>query len=110
MTVAGSAAAALASDQIDPVTYAGVSLLIAVIISVYGYAKKSLNTSGAVAAIFVGFITFFSGYVYGLVLIAFFLSSSRITKVKSGKLPLFFYASALLSPPVTDRVCMCVCE
>ncbi len=53
--------------------------------AVYGWARKSLNGSGAVAAVLVGFITFYSGYVFGLVLISFFLSSSRITKVRSAE-------------------------
>jgi uncharacterized membrane protein len=71
------------SDLPDPRLYAAVSLVIAVFMSAYGYARKSLNRSGAVAAVLVGFITFYSGFVFGFVLIAFFLTSSRITKIKA---------------------------
>jgi len=49
--------------------------------SIYGYRKKSLNKSGAITAFFVGLICFTASIRFGVVLIAFFLSSSRITKV-----------------------------
>jgi uncharacterized membrane protein len=85
MSSDSAASPLIAVEPLDATAYAGVSLFIAVVMAAYGYSKRSLNTSGALAAVAVGFVTFYSGYVFGLVLIAFFLSSSRITKVKSGK-------------------------
>ncbi|KAF9425721.1 Transmembrane protein 19 [Entomortierella beljakovae] len=50
----------------------------------HGLSKKSLSKSGAIAATFVGLGTFFnSPYVFGTVLLTFYLSSSRLTKYKS---------------------------
>ncbi|KAF9377831.1 Transmembrane protein 19 [Mortierella sp. AD011] len=50
----------------------------------HGLSKKSLSSSGAVAATVVGLGTFTnSPYVFGTVLLTFFLSSSRLTKYKS---------------------------
>ncbi|KAI1317378.1 Transmembrane protein 19 [Mortierella claussenii] len=50
----------------------------------HGLTKKSLAPSGAIAATVVGMGTFTnSPYVFGSVLLTFFLSSSRLTKFKS---------------------------
>ncbi|KAG0366403.1 integral membrane protein DUF92-domain-containing protein [Gamsiella multidivaricata] len=50
----------------------------------HGLSKKSLAPSGALAATFVGLGTFTnSPYVFGSVLLTFYLSSSRLTKFKS---------------------------
>ena len=57
------------------------SLVIAAGMAFYGYRKKSLDVSGAVAAVLVGFVTFFSHAKFGLTLIIFFLTSSRLTKI-----------------------------
>jgi len=61
------------------------ALAIAIVMAGYGYAKRSLSKSGAVAAVVIGTLTFFSSMRFGIVLIAFFVSSSRITKVNSKK-------------------------
>ncbi|KAH7046401.1 integral membrane protein DUF92-domain-containing protein [Linnemannia elongata] len=50
----------------------------------HGLTKKSLAPSGALAATFVGIGTFTnSPYVFGSVLLTFYLSSSKLTKFKS---------------------------
>ncbi|ORX94317.1 DUF92-domain-containing protein [Basidiobolus meristosporus CBS 931.73] len=50
----------------------------------HGLAKKALSTSGLLAASFVGLITFSSDeYVFGVILLTFYLSSSRFTKLKA---------------------------
>ncbi|KAF9134622.1 Transmembrane protein 19 [Mortierella sp. 14UC] len=50
----------------------------------HGLTKKSLSHSGAVAATVVGLGTFTnSPYVFGTILLTFFLSSSKLTKFKS---------------------------
>lgn len=51
----------------------------------YGLAKKSLSRSGAAAAAVVGTLTFLSGPRFGLTLILFFLSSSRLTKMNAAR-------------------------
>jgi len=59
------------------------STLLALGIAYYGYNSRSLTFSGAVLGFLVGGITFFcGGSAYGIILIAFFLSSSRISKYK----------------------------
>lgn len=62
---------------------AGVALAVAVVLSLHGRRKKSLSPSGAAAAFAVGFISFLASLRFGLVLIAFYQSSSSLTKVKS---------------------------
>ena len=56
----------------------------------HGLTKKSLSTSGAIAATVVGLGTFTNTpYVFSTVLLTFFLSSSKMTKViLLSKLPL----------------------
>ena len=59
-----------------------VSLSAALYISLSGYAKKkSLNKSGAIAAFFTGFVNLFCSYRYGIILLAFYYSSSYLTRV-----------------------------
>eukprot|EP00892_Ulva_mutabilis_P009590 jgi/Ulvmu1/7002/UM033_0060.1 len=48
-----------------------------------GYAKKSLDLTGAIAAMEVGFATIFSSYAMGGILLAFFVTSSLLTRVSS---------------------------
>ena len=59
--------------------------IISLYIGLNGLKKKSLSTSGAISAIVVGFITFSLSVVVGIVLIAFFLSSSKLTKLGAEK-------------------------
>ena len=57
-----------------------VALCVAALLARRGIRKKSLSPAGAKAAFVVGFVSFFSSYRFGLTLIAFYLSSSRLTK------------------------------
>ena len=59
-------------------------LLIASALSYRGYYKsKSLSSSGALAALLVGTITFTANMTFGLVLIAFYLMGSVVTRIGS---------------------------
>eukprot|EP01080_Neovahlkampfia_damariscottae_P006361 gene6361-10367_t len=62
-----------------------VSVVISALITLHSYLKKksSLNLSGAIAAFFVGCITFHGGLYFTTILLVFFFSSSRLTKYKS---------------------------
>ena len=60
-----------------------LALLLATGLSWHGKRKKSLDDSGSAAAFFVGFISFAASYRFGAILIIFYLSSSRLTKLKS---------------------------
>lgn len=61
------------------------SLLFAVTLARSGLRKKSLSFSGSVAAFFVGAITMAYGFRFGATLVAFYLSSSKLTKYKSAR-------------------------
>lgn len=58
-----------------------VAVSLAFIISFRAYRKKSLSTSGAFAGFFVMALHFFVGYRFGAMLLAFFYSSSSLTKM-----------------------------
>ena len=62
-----------------------LAALLATAMSRHGYRKRSLNASGAALALVVGFVSCASSLSFGLTLIIFFLSSSRITKVGAKK-------------------------
>mmetsp|Transcript_24866 Transcript_24866/g.41431 ORF Transcript_24866/g.41431 Transcript_24866/m.41431 type:complete len:348 (-) Transcript_24866:92-1135(-) len=59
-----------------------LAILIAFALSYHGLKKKSLSASGASAAVFVGFSSFVCSYRFGLILILFYYSSSKLTKIK----------------------------
>ncbi len=59
-----------------------LALAVALLLSFHGLSKKSLNFSGATAAIFVGFLSFASSYRFGIILILFYYVSSKLTKYK----------------------------
>jgi uncharacterized membrane protein len=61
---------------------AAFALAIAVALAHRGHKKKSLDTTGAVAAFGVGFLSFLSTYRFGICLILFYQSSSSLTKYK----------------------------
>jgi uncharacterized membrane protein len=58
------------------------AVIIALALSISGKKKKSLSTSGALAAIFVGYVSFACSYRFGAILILFYYSSSKLTKLK----------------------------
>ena len=57
------------------------AFLVACYLSYRGLKKRSLSTSGAIAAWFAGFVTGVSGYRFMFTLITFYLSSSKLTKL-----------------------------
>lgn len=59
------------------------ALALSVLISVYGLKKRSLNLSGAIAAIVVGFVLTAANACFCVSLLAFFFTSSRLTKWRS---------------------------
>ncbi|KAJ0396892.1 hypothetical protein P43SY_000158 [Pythium insidiosum] len=60
-----------------------VAAFVALSMSRRGLRKRSLDRSGAAAAFAVGSISLGVGYRFGLVLIAFYFSGSKLTNVKS---------------------------
>ncbi|UZJ55362.1 hypothetical protein CBS101457_004682 [Exobasidium rhododendri] len=59
-----------------------LALLAALLLSLHGYRKGSLSSSGAVAAFFVGYLTLANPILaFGLTLLSFYLLGSRATKV-----------------------------
>jgi uncharacterized membrane protein len=57
------------------------SLAVALVIGWKGYTKSSLSPSGALSAIIIGWVTLWSSFRAGLVLLAFFFSSSFFTRL-----------------------------
>jgi uncharacterized membrane protein len=62
-----------------------VGFLLATGLSFHGLKKKSLNMSGAIAAFLVGFIAFAVSMRFGSILILFYYSSSKLTKLDEKK-------------------------
>ena len=60
-----------------------VAIVLAFGLAAHGYRKRSLNKSGAAAAVLVGFISFSVSYRMGIILIVFYYTGSRMTKVRS---------------------------
>lgn len=61
------------------------AFLLALLVSGYGYSRRSLDASGFAAAVCVGTVTFWAHTSFGMLLIAFFFTSSRATRVSAGK-------------------------
>ena len=59
-----------------------IAFVLAGLLARHGIKKKSLDETGAAAAFIVGFISFAVSYRMGLILILFYLSSSRLTKLR----------------------------
>mmetsp|Transcript_5536 Transcript_5536/g.5717 ORF Transcript_5536/g.5717 Transcript_5536/m.5717 type:complete len:334 (-) Transcript_5536:50-1051(-) len=59
-----------------------IATAIAGYLSISGLKKKSLSASGAAAAFTVGLITFCASYRFGLILIIFYYTGSKFTKLK----------------------------
>lgn len=62
-----------------------VAVLISSLIAIRAYRKKSLNLSGAFAGFIVMTIHLSAGYRFGAMLIVFFFTSSKLTKVGEEK-------------------------
>lgn len=60
-----------------------LGFILSTLIAIISYKKKSLNLSGAIAAVIFGTIIYGMGtYIIFVLLISFFISSSVITKIK----------------------------
>ncbi|OAY26654.1 protein PGR [Manihot esculenta] len=62
-----------------------IAVLISSFIAIRAYRRKSLDLSGALAGFLVMTIHFAINYRFGAILLAFFLSSSKLTKVGEEK-------------------------
>ena len=62
---------------------AAFAILSSLILVQHGVKKKSLDLTGAVASIFVGFILTFSNLCFFASCAMFFLTSSKLTRFKS---------------------------
>ncbi|XP_050419993.1 transmembrane protein 19 [Adelges cooleyi] len=71
------------TDEILPPFRWFMSTFIPLMMAVFGYLKKSVNLSGALLGIFVGFILTLSSYTFLVCLLTFFVTSSRATKFRS---------------------------
>jgi len=65
--------------------YVTFAFVLAVMMSLRGYRKGSLDASGARAAFVVGLLSCTASVRFGLTLIAFFLSSSKVTKIGAAR-------------------------
>lgn len=63
-------------------SYSVFAVSFAALVAWRGYRKKSLSLSGAVTACMVGALHLLAGPQFGLTLIAFFFTSSKLTKLK----------------------------
>uniref|UniRef100_A0AAV1VDH4 Transmembrane protein 19 n=1 Tax=Peronospora matthiolae TaxID=2874970 RepID=A0AAV1VDH4_9STRA len=66
-----------------PLSRVVVAALLAGWLGRRGLKKQSLDVSGAAAACFVGFFTLASGYRFGVLLLGFYFSGSKLTKVRA---------------------------
>ena len=57
------------------------AVLVALGMSLGGFRKRSLSFDGSVTAFFVGTVVFLANIPFGLVLIVFFVTSSKLTKI-----------------------------
>ncbi|XP_025417023.1 transmembrane protein 19 [Sipha flava] len=60
-----------------------ISIFLPLFMAVWGYTKRSLNLSGALLGVFVGFVLTLSNYGFFACLLTFFVTSSRATKFRS---------------------------
>jgi len=58
---------------------------LALYLARHGLKRNSLSYSGAIAAFFVGFVSFVTSYRFGILLILFYYTSSKLTKVNEAK-------------------------
>ncbi|XP_014242309.1 transmembrane protein 19 isoform X2 [Cimex lectularius] len=71
------------NDDVIPPTRWLMSTLAPMLVVSWGLKKKSLNKSGAIVGLFIGFILTLSNYGFMLSLIVMFITSSQATKFKS---------------------------
>jgi len=86
LVVAGAASlAAIAATHApgDAAVRAVGSTALGLALAAVGYKKKSLDASGALAAIGVGFGSIYADASFGAALAAFFFSSSAVTRIRS---------------------------
>lgn len=62
-----------------------LSVVIPVLIATWGLKRKSVNRSGAIAGVVIGFLLTISNYAFLASLLAFFVSSTKATKYGSKK-------------------------
>ena len=67
--------------QTFTISWTLLCIVSAAVLALHGIRKKSLSLSGAVAAFAVGTVSMVPGAYYGLMLIAFYLLGSRVTRV-----------------------------
>jgi len=70
-------------DYLRVLLWALFSVAFAGSLAAHGLKRKSLSSSGAVAALVVGGVNMLYGFRYGSTLVAFYLSSSKLTKYKA---------------------------
>lgn len=58
-----------------------IAALLAGYLAYHGYSKKSLDITGSCAAFIVGFVSFQVSIRFGLILIIFYYTSSKFTKL-----------------------------
>ncbi|RVX11098.1 Protein PGR [Vitis vinifera] len=90
-----------------------IAILFSAAIAIRSFRRKSLDLSGAFAGFAVLTIHFGVGYRYGAMLLAFFLTSSKLTKFGEEKKRLvdadFKEASSCVHPPFTGLLNLLVC-
>ncbi|RLN92207.1 hypothetical protein BBJ28_00011749 [Nothophytophthora sp. Chile5] len=60
-----------------------VAALLSAVLARRGLKKQSLDASGAAAACFVAFFSIASGYRFGVLILGFYFSGSKLTKVRA---------------------------
>ena len=60
-----------------------ITFSAAVLLARNGYKKGSLSFDGCVAAFFVGFVALYVSFYHGILLLAFYYSGSRLTRLRT---------------------------
>jgi uncharacterized membrane protein len=66
----------------EAIARAAIGVAVALSLALHGLKKKSLSTSGCIAAFVVGFVHTAVSLRFGAILILFYYTSSYLTKVK----------------------------